>query len=156
MRAAAAVADRDPVRRRSRPARCAGHAQPRPADLRGDHPAGVQHDVSARIVLPLAGRRHGGAHRARHAGRERARAYRAPLSARHAPPVWRAGMARDAAPARRRGPPPGLSAVLALSSALAGSPIPQAVIAWLLLGIAAATAGSPGRYDAYNHGIYLP
>ena len=32
----------------------------------------------------------------------------------------------------------------------------QAAIAWLLLGIAAAAAGSPGRYDAYDHGVYLP
>src|SRR6266481_80389 len=178
MRAAAAVADRDPVRRpyrlsrlrgagggarrarahrrRSRPARCAGHAQPRPADLRGDHPAGVQHDVSARIVLPLAGRRHGGAHRARHAGRERARAHRAPLSARHAPPLWRAGMAGDVASARGRGPPLGLPAVLALRSALTRPPMAQAAIAWLLLGIVSAAAGSAGRYAAYDHGVYLP
>src|SRR5499427_5216300 len=177
MRAAAAVADRDPVRRphglsrlrgsgggsrrarahrqRSRSARCAGHAQPRPAHLRRDHPAGVKHHVSARIVLPLAGRRHGGAHRVRDAGRERARAYRAPLSARNAPSLWRAGMARDAAPARGRGSPPGLPAVLALRSALTRPPLAQAAIAWLLLGIAAAAAGSPGRYDAYDREAYL-
>src|SRR6516225_8240870 len=140
MRAAAALPDRDPVRgphrlsrlrgagggarrarahrQRSRSARCAGHAQPRPAHVRGDHPAGVQHHVSAGIVLPLAGRRDGGARRARHAGRERARAYRASLSARHAPPLWRAG---DVAPARGRGPPLGLPAVLALAKATACS-----------------------------------
>ena len=31
----------------------------------------------------------------------------------------------------------------------------QAAIAWLLLGIAAAAAGSPGRYDAYDREAYL-
>src|SRR5262252_627489 len=179
MRAAAAVADRDPVRRpyrlsrlrgagrgsrrarahrqRSRSARCAGHAQPRPAHLRRDHPAGVKHHVSARIVLPLAGRRHGGAHRVRDAGRERARAYRAPLSARHAPPLWRAGMAGDAAPARGRGPPLGLSAVLALRLALALAAIlPTALSIGLLLGAVPASAGSPSRYQDYDQGAYLP
>jgi hypothetical protein len=29
-------------------------------------------------------------------------------------------------------------------------------IAWLVLGIAPASAGSPGWYDEYNHGVYLP
>ena len=75
----------------------------------------LQHHVSARTVVPLAGRRHGGAHRAHHAGRERARPHRAPLSARHAPALRRAGMAGDAAAARRRGPQLRLSAVLELS-----------------------------------------
>ena len=32
----------------------------------------------------------------------------------------------------------------------------QAAIAWLLLGIVSAAAGSPGRYDAYDRGVYLP
>src|SRR5262249_58265420 len=54
------------------------------------------------------------------------------------------------------GPPRGLTAVLALRSALTRPPMVQAAIAWLLLGIAAAAAGSPGRYDAYDHGVYLP
>src|SRR5262245_38590745 len=138
VRALAAVADLDPFRRpyrlprlrgsggRSRrarphrpgswPARCADHAQPRPAHLRGDHPAGVQHHVSARIVVPLAGRRHGGALRARHAGRERAGAYRPSLSARYPPSLRGAGMAGDAAPARGRGPQLRLPALLALMS----------------------------------------
>jgi hypothetical protein len=31
----------------------------------------------------------------------------------------------------------------------------QAAIAWLLLGVAAAAAGSAGRYDAYRAGVYL-
>ena len=78
-------------------------------------PAGVQHHVPARAVLPLAGRRDGGAHRAEHAGRERAGAHRASLPARHAAALWRAGMAGDAAPARRRAEELRLSAVLALS-----------------------------------------
>ena len=38
---------------------------------------------------------------------------------------------------------------------MAGSPIPQAAIAWLLLGIVSAAAGSAGRYDAYRVGVYL-
>jgi len=29
-------------------------------------------------------------------------------------------------------------------------------IAWLVLGIAPASAGSPGWYDEYNRGVYLP
>ena len=69
--------ERERIVARPRPARRADHAQPRPAHLRGDHPAGVQHHVSARTVVPLAGRRHGGAHRAHDAGRERAGAHRA-------------------------------------------------------------------------------
>ena len=32
----------------------------------------------------------------------------------------------------------------------------QAAIAWLLLGIVSAAAGSAGRYAAYDHGVYLP
>src|SRR5207244_11530604 len=108
------------------------------------------------VARRVPGRRHGGTHRDGNAGRERARAYRAPLSARHAPPLWRAGMARDAAPARGRGPPLGLSAVLALRSALTRPPMAQAAIAWLLLGIAAAAAGSPGRYDASDREAYPP
>src|SRR5205823_4875286 len=181
MRAAAVISDRDPVRRpprlsrlrrpsggsrrtrahrqRSRIPRRAHHAQPRPPDLRGDNPAGVQHHVSARIVVPLASRCHGGPHRACHARRKRARAYRAPLSARHTPPLWRAGMAGDAAPARRGRGPFRLSAVLALRSALrSGSAIPVALPAAiiLLLSIAAASAGPPGRYEKYDRGVYLP
>src|SRR5262245_3049150 len=138
VRAVAAVADLDPLRRpyrlprlrgargrsrrarahrrRPRSARCTDHAQSRPAHLRGDHPAGVQHHVSARIVVPLAGRCHGGARRARYAGGERARAHRASLPARHPPSLRRAGMARDAAPARGRGPQLRLPALLALMS----------------------------------------
>src|SRR5262249_20702658 len=96
------------------PARCADHAQPRPADLRGDHPAGVKYHVSARTLVPLAGRCHGGARRARHAGRERARAYRPSLPARYPPSLRGAGMAGDAAPARGRGPHLRLPALLAL------------------------------------------
>ena len=34
-------------------------------------------------------------------------------------------------------------------------PLAQAAIAWLLLGIAAAAAGSPGRYDANDREAYL-
>jgi hypothetical protein len=47
---------------------------------------------------------------------------------------------------------------LELRSALAIPPILQAAvtIAGLLLGIVPASAGSPGRYDAYDHGVYLP
>src|SRR5262249_42821711 len=113
---------------------------------------GVASARRSRRLLPP-----GSAHRARHAGRECARAHRAPLSARHAPPLWRAGMARDAAPARGRGPPLGLSAVLALSLALALAPIRQP--AWsmgLLLGAVSASAGSPRRYQEYDQGAYLP
>src|SRR5262249_25849771 len=121
-----------------------------------DHPAAVQHHVSARIVLPLAGRCHGGARRARDAGRERAGAHCAPLSARHAPPLWRVGMARDAAPARGRGPPLGLSAVLALRLVLALAPIlPTALSIGLLLGAVPASAGSPNRHQEYDQGAYL-
>ena len=71
--------------------------------------------VPARAVLPLAGRRDGGAHRAERARRERAGAHRASLPARHAAALRRAGMAGDAAPARRRAEEFRLSAVLALS-----------------------------------------
>src|SRR5262245_64430333 len=105
---------------------------------------GVASARRSRRLLPP-----GSAHRARHAGRECARAHRAPLSARHAPPLWRAGMARDAAPARGRGPPLGLSAVLALRLALALAPIlPTALSIGLLLGAVSASAGSPRRYCA--------
>ena len=80
-----------------------------------DRAAGVQHHVPARDVVPLAGRRDGGAHRAHHAGRERAGAHRASLPARHAASLRRAGMAGDAAPARRAAEDERLSAVLALT-----------------------------------------
>ena len=106
--------ERKRIVRRSRAARRARHAQSRAAHLRRDHPAGVQHHVSARNVVPLAGRRHGGAHRTDHAGRERAGAHRASLSARHAAALWRVGMAGDAAAAGGGGEDLGLSAVLAL------------------------------------------
>src|SRR5258708_4270396 len=106
-------------------------------------------------LLPLAGRRHGRAHRARHARRKRARAYRASLSARHAPSLRRAGMAGDAAPARRGRPSFGLCAVLALRSALAIQLIIVAAII-VLFGSVPASAGSPGRYDEYQLGVYLP
>ena len=99
------------------PARRDGDAQPRPAHLRGDDPAGLQHHVPARNVLPRPGRRDGGAHRADHAGRERARPHRAPLSARHAPALRRARMARDAAAAGGRGEELGLSGLLELDAA---------------------------------------
>jgi hypothetical protein len=36
------------------------------------------------------------------------------------------------------------------------APILRAAIAWLLIGIAPALAGSPGRYDGYDKGVYLP
>jgi hypothetical protein len=36
------------------------------------------------------------------------------------------------------------------------APILRAAIAWLLVGIAPALAGSPGRYDGYDQGVYLP
>jgi hypothetical protein len=36
------------------------------------------------------------------------------------------------------------------------APILRAAIAWLLVGIAPALAGSPGRYDGYDKGVYLP
>ena len=85
--------------------------------------AGADHTMSASefflgpmvTALPLAGRRHGGAHRAERPGRERARPHRASLSAGNAPSLRRAGMAGDAAPARRRSEEFRLSAVLALS-----------------------------------------
>src|SRR5262245_31371527 len=71
--------------------------------------------------------------------------------------VARAGMARDAAPARGRGPPLRLSAVLALRSALALAPIlPAALSIGLLLGAVPASAGSPSRYQEYDQGAYLP
>src|SRR5262249_34990814 len=69
-----------------------------------------------------------------------------------APPLW-----RDAAPARGRGPPLGLSAVLALRLALALAPIlPTALSIGLLLGAVPASAGSPNRYQEYDQGAYLP
>ena len=71
--------------------------------LRRDHPAGLQHDVPARTVMPLAGRCDGGAYRIDLPCENVLRAYRASLSARHAPALWRPGMAGDAAAARRAG-----------------------------------------------------
>src|SRR5262245_52396799 len=66
-------------------------------------------------------------------------------------------MAGDAASARGRGPPFGLSAVLALRSALALAPIlPTALSIGLLLGAVSASAGSPSRYREYDQGAYLP
>src|SRR5262249_23667557 len=71
--------------------------------------------------------------------------------------VARVGMARDASPARGRGPPLGLSAVLALRLALALAPIlPTALSIGLLLGAVSASAGSPRRYQEYDQGAYLP
>src|SRR5262249_4036711 len=67
-------------------------------------------------VLPRAGLRHGGAHRAHHAGRERARAHCAPLPARHAAAVRRARMARHAAAPRGRGAEFGVPGVLELAA----------------------------------------
>src|SRR5262245_10339876 len=78
--------------------------------------------------MPLAGRRHGRAHRAHHAGRERAGAHGPSLPAGHAPPLWDAGMAGHAAPARGRGRELGISAVLELirsPDAMAKSGIPH-------------------------------
>jgi ribulose-5-phosphate 4-epimerase/fuculose-1-phosphate aldolase len=94
------------------------------------HPAGVQHHVSARNVVPLAGRCDGGAHRADHAGRERAGTYRAPLPAGHAPPLRRARMARHAPPARSRAEIFRLPAVLALM---------RRPLCWISTGIVATT-----------------
>ncbi len=56
------------------------------------------------------------AHRIDHAGRERAGPHRASLPAGHASALRRAGMARDAAPARGRRQKLGLSALLAVST----------------------------------------
>ena len=47
-----------------------------------------QHHVSARIVVPLAGRRHGRAHRVDDARRKRTRAHCGSLSAGHASAIW--------------------------------------------------------------------
>src|SRR5262249_31715726 len=89
-------------------------------------------------------------------GRDGAGASCAPLSTRHAPPVWRAGMAGDTAPARGRGPPLGLSAVLALRLALVLAPVlPTALSIGLLLGAVPASAGLPSRYQEYDQGAYL-
>src|SRR5262249_51518158 len=144
-------------RQRSRSARCAHRAQPRPAHLRRDHPAGVQHHVSARIVLPLAGRRHGGAQRARDAGRACLRRPRVPLPAGPAPPLGGAEGPGAPAHAGGGGPPRGPPAVLALRSALARPPIlPTALSIGLLLGAVPASAGSPSRYQQYDQGAYLP
>ncbi len=76
----------------------------------------IQHHVSARIVSPLAGRRHGGAHRAERAGRKRARLITAAsLPARRAASLRRAGMAGDAAAVGGGAEEFRLSAVLALN-----------------------------------------
>src|SRR6185503_5084919 len=87
----------------------------RPADLRRDHCAGVQHHAPARTVLPHANGSDGGTHRTGSAVAGCPGAYRPYVPARHAAALRHPRVARDAAPARSRAEEFGLPALLGVS-----------------------------------------
>ena len=101
-------------------ARCDDPALARAFDVRRRHSAGLQHDVSARTVVPQPGRCDGRTRRPHRALRQRAAPHRASLSAGDAAPLWRARMAGDAPVAGGRGEELRLPALRLLRSPATG------------------------------------